>query len=319
MIKLERIILRSRPVAFISNKSRRIILPGFNGVPLYDAFVFFMKQVRKVGLNERASAISFNFIMAIPAGCICIFTLVPYMPVSKQFTKEILRLTRDISPNQSTYNFVANFLNDFLNTQRGGLLSFGFILVIFYASNAMLCVIRTFDKSIYQHPRKTNFVKKRWKAIKLTMIVLGLLIGTILILMGQGFLLHRITKWLNINEEGVVWFKILRWLITLALFFYGISLIYKWGPSVKKRWRTFSPGAVLATVLTVLTTVAFSYWVNHFSSYNKVYGSIGTVLILMVLIYLNSLILLIGFELNVSITFLKDEADERRLKELNTQ
>ncbi len=107
---------------------------------------FFIKQVKKIGLNERASAIAFNFIMAIPAACICVFTLVPYLPVSKLFTKELLRLTRDVSPNQNIYNFVSSFLNDFLNTQRGGLLSFGFLLVIYYASNAMLTVIRTFDK-----------------------------------------------------------------------------------------------------------------------------------------------------------------------------
>lgn len=317
MTKLERIILKSRPFAYIAYKSKQIILPGFNGVPLYDAMLFFFKQVNRVGLNERASAISFNFIMAIPAACICIFTLVPYMPISKQFTAELLRLTRDITPNQSTYNLVRTFLEDFLNTQRGGLLSFGFLLVIYYASNAMLGVIHTFDKSIYQYDTKSTFVGKRWRAIKLTLIVMGLMIGIILILIGQGLLFDIIIKWLNIKGTGVVWIRILRWIITLALFFYGIALIYKFGPSVKKRWSTFSPGSIVATVLTVLTTYIFSYWVNNFGNYNKVYGSIGTVLILMFLIYLNSLILLIGFELNVSITYLKAEADERRQKELS--
>jgi membrane protein len=254
--------------------------------------------------------------MAIPAACICVFTLVPYMPVSKQFTAELLALTRDLTPNQNTYNFVNGFLEDFLNTQRGGLLSFTFLIVIFYASNAMLGVMRTFDKSIYQYAKPESFIKKRWRAIKLTAIVLGLMIGVILVLIGQSMLFDLMLKWLNIKGSGVFWVKILRWIITIALFFYGIALIYKFGPSVKKRWSTFSPGSILATILTILTTYFFSYWVNHFSDYNKVYGSIGTVLILMLLIYINSLILLIGFELNVSITYLKAEADERRQKEM---
>lgn len=318
MIKLERLILQTRPLAFIIHKSKQIILPGFYGVPLYDAFVFFLKQVNKVGLNERAKAISFNFIMAVPAACICIFTLVPYLPISKQFTKELLRITRDVSPNQNTYNLVNNFLQDFLNTPRGGLLSFGFVLVIFYASNAMLGVMRTFDKSIYEYKKKTNFIKKRWRAIKLTLIFFALIIGMILLLIGQGYAFEKIMKWLHIKGMGIFLVKVLRLIVTTLLFFYSISFIYKYAPSVKKRWHTVSPGSILVTILTIITTIGFSYWVNHFGNFNKIYGSIGTVLILMLFIYLNSLILLIGFELNVSITFLKAAAEERRQKELSS-
>jgi membrane protein len=255
--------------------------------------------------------------MAVPAAFICIFTLVPYLPISKQFTKELLRITRDISPNQNTYNLVNNFLQDFLNTPRGGLLSFGFVLVIFYASNAMLGVMRTFDKSIYEFKRKTHFLKRRWQAIKLTVIFLGLIIGMILLLIGQGYAFTKIMKWLHIKGTGIFWIKVLRLIVTTLLFFYSISFIYKYAPSVKKRWRTVSPGSILATILTIITTVGFSYWVEHFGNFNKIYGSIGTVLILMLFIYLNSLILLIGFELNVSITFLKAAAEERRQKELS--
>jgi membrane protein len=314
--KLERIIITSQPIAFIIHKSKQLVLPGFHGVPLYDAFRFFIKQVNKVGLNERAKAISYNFIMAVPAALICIFTLVPYLPVAKQFTAELLRLTREITPNRNTYNFVNNFLQDFLNTPRGGLLSFGFILVIFYASNAMLGVMRTFDKSIYEHPKKINFIRRRLRAMKLTAVFLGLIIGMILLLTGQGFVFMKIMKWLHIRGSGVVWIKFLRLVVTVLLFFYSISFIYKYAPSVKERWRTVSPGSILATFLTIVTTTGFSYWVNHFNNFNKIYGSIGTVLILMLFIYLNSLILLIGFELNVSITYLKASAEERRQKEL---
>lgn len=317
MTKLERIILRSQPVAFLRYKSKQIVLPGFEGVPLYDSFIFFFRQINRVGITERAAAISFNFVMALPAACICLVTLVPYLPVSDLFKEELVLLIRDFSPNKSVYNLAHSFLDDYFDKPRGGLLSFGFLLVMFYASNAMLGVIHTFDKSIYQYDTKSNFLRQRWRALKLTLIVLGLTIGVVLVLIGQGYLFELILKWLKIEGSGVVWIRILRWIVSVGLFFYGIALIYKFGPSVKKRWHTFSPGAIVATGLTILTTYSFAFWVNHFSSYNKIYGSIGTVLILMLLIYINSLILLIGFELNVSITYIKAEAEERRKKELS--
>ncbi|MDB5246510.1 MAG: YihY/virulence factor BrkB family protein [Segetibacter sp.] len=316
MTKIERIITHSRPFTFISNKSKHIILPGFHGVPLYDASIFFVGQLKKSGLIARAKAISFDFAMAIPAVLICLFTLIPYMPISKQFTKELLRLTRHIAPNESSYNFVNSFLLDFLTTPRVGLLSFGFILVVFYASNAMLSIINTFDKAIYQHKKTSNFIKKRIKAIRLTIVVLGLLIGTILLLIGQGILFDKTMKWLKFKGADLIWITMVRWVFTIGLFFYSISFIYKYAPSVKKRWPTVSPGSILATFLMIATTFIFSFWVNHFNNFNKIYGSLGTIMILMLLIYLNSLILLIGFELNLSITFLKADTDGKKQKKI---
>ena len=314
MTKIERIILGSGPVTFIAARSKHIILPGFKGVPLYDAFLFFTAQLKKSGLNGRAKSISFDFAMAIPAMLLCIFTLIPYLPISKQFTKELLTITRHITPNQNSYNFVNSFLEDFLNTPRVGLLSFGFVLVIFYASNAMLSIINTFDKAIYQHRRKTNFIRKRIKALRLTIVVLGLLIGSILLLIGQGILFDHIMKWLKFKGSEVFWISAIRWLLTVCLFFYSISFIYRYAPTVKKRWPIISPGAILATIMMVTITFMFSFWVNHFNNFNKIYGSLGTIMILMLLIYLNSLILLIGFELNLSITFLKASTEDKKEK-----
>lgn len=315
MTKLERIIVQSSPFTSLTDKSKKTVLPGFYGVPLYDVFNFFIKQLKSSGLNSRAKSISFDFAMAIPAVLICIFTIIPYLPISKQFTKELLRLTRHITPNQTSYNFVNSFLRDFLNTPRVGLLSFSFVLVIFYASNAMLSVIKTFDLAIYKQKRSTNFIKKRIKAIRLTIVVLGLLIGTILLVIGQGILFDHTMKWLKIKGSDVLWVSTIRWILTIGLFFYSISFIYKYAPSVKKRWPLISPGSVLASSLMIATTSGFSFWVNHFNNYNKIYGSLGTILILMFLIYLNSLILLIGFELNLSITVLKKQSDWIKQKE----
>lgn len=315
MIKLQRIIISWKPIAFVIRKSKTTIIPGFQGLPLYDVVLFFFKQINKVGLNERAAAISFNLIMALPAALIFLFSLIPYFPESFEVDKQILSLFKDITPNSETYRFVRDIMNDLLK-KHVGIFSFGFVLLIFYASNAMIGIIRTFDKSIQE--QKAFIFHQRWRAIQLIAILILLVIASSLVLIGQDQLFSLLKKLFNIKSKTLlpVW-NAARWLVIIGLVFYGIACTYRYAPSVQKRWKLASPGTLLATFLTLATTLVFSYWVSLFanSSYNKIYGSIGTVLIMMLLIYINSLILLIGFELNVSITYLTKEAEARKLKE----
>jgi membrane protein len=309
MTKAERFIHNTSFVRFLKAKSKLIILPGFNGVPLYNVIVFFVSQVKKVGLNDRARSISFSFLSAIPAAAIFICTLIPYLPVSKEISRQLLLVTKDITPNQNTYVLVSDFLKDFLNKPRVGLLSFGFLLAIYYSSNAMIGIMRSFNKSLV-NSKKRNLLETRWMAVKLTALLILLVIGCFAILVTQNELLKNILDWLHIKRHSVRWlFQTFRWVIIIPLFYFSIAFIYKYGPPVHKRWKLSSPGTILATFLIIAITFFFSYWVNKFSNYNKVYGSIGTILILMVLIYFNSLVILIGYELNVSIHHLKEEVD----------
>ncbi len=319
MTRLERIILRSAPVVFLLNKSKKWVLPGFRGLPLYDVGNYYLKQVEKIGLYERAAAISFNLIMALPAGVLFLFSLIPYFPNSKNFKREIMSLLKDISPSSATYTFISDTLNDLTEKQHVGVFSFGFLLLIFYSSNAMMGVIRTFDKSIREH--KPVFLHRRWRAIRLTFILMILiLICTLALLLGKPQMIYLLKTVFNVQKDTrITSWNTIRWTIIVFLLFYGIAFVYKFAPSIKKRWSLLSAGSILATLLTLITTILFSYWVNNFASYNKVYGSIGTVLIIMVLVYINSLILLIGFELNVAITYLTREVEERRLKEQDSR
>ncbi len=314
MTKFERLIVTFPPIAFIIRKSKKVSLPGFQKIPLYDVVFFLFNQFKKVGLNERAAAISYNLFMALPAALLFLFAIVPYLPETINFKNHILDLFKNLAPNSSTYQFIKKLLDDLLQ-KHVGVFSFVFLLLMFYASNAMLGIIRSFDKSIAE--KKAYFMHKRWRAIKLTFILFLLVIGSVLILVGQEQLAILLKKLFQMKRKAKIpWWDSVRWIIIIALIFYGIAFIYKFAPSVKKRWKLLSPGSILATTLTILTTFAFSYWVNNFASYNKVYGTIGTVLIIMLLIFINSLVLLIGFELNVSITYLQAEADERKVKEL---
>ncbi len=313
MTRLEKIILTLPPIAFIIKKSKEITIPGFRGIPIFDVVIFFTQQVKKIGLNERAAAIAFNLIMALPALLLFLFSIIPYFPEILDLKVQILSLFKDISPSSKTYGFIEGLLDDLME-RNVGVFSSGFILLLFYASNAMMAFIRTFDKSIQEN--KVFFLHQRWRAIKLTTILILLIISTTLIMLGQEQLSVIVRKLFKLNPTTFLpWVNGVRWLIIIGLFFYGIAFIYKYAPSVKERWKLISPGSVLATFLTLNTTIIFSYWVNNFAAYNKIYGSIGTVLIIMLLIYLNALILLIGFELNVSITYLAQKAIERKLIE----
>ncbi len=315
MTKFEKILINLPPIAFIIKKSKHLYIPGFKRIPLFDVIKFFFQQVNKIGLNERAAAISFNLIQALPAAILFLFSIIPYLPESFNTKTEILGLFKDLSPNSNSFKLIETLVNEMLE-KHVGVFSFGFLLVMFYASNAMIGVIRTFDKSISE--KKQFFLHKRVRAIQLTLILILLVILSTVMMIGQDELASILKKLFHFKRKEILpWWNVLRWIIVIALIFFGISLIYKFAPSVKKRWDIISPGSILATTLTLFTTIVFSYWVNHFANYNKIYGSIGTILIIMFLLYINSLILLIGFELNVSLTHLQSEVERRNKKELN--
>lgn len=284
-------------------------------MPLYDVIVFFLKQVKKVGFNERAAAISFRFMLAIPPATIFLCTLIPYLPGTREITKELYRLTNDVIINQNVNRLVKDFLHDFLNTQRSGLLSLGFLLAVFFSSNAMMGIMRSFNRSLIYSSRRTG-LESRWMAIKLTSLLIVMVLLTVILLVTQGAFFRLIMDWVNIKDQSIRWLiKLVRWAVIIALIFYTVAFIYKYAPAVQKRWKLTSPGTILATSLIILTTGLFSWWVNTFDSYNKVYGSIGTVLIIMLLLFINSLVLLVGFELNVSIYSLKAMSESKESRE----
>lgn len=309
MTKLKRRIITFGPVAGIIRLSKKTSPPGFQGLSLYEVISYFRQHSKKIGYNERAAAISFNIIIALPAGLMFLFTLVPYLPVATQFQKEFLRTIQDVLRSDRIYVVVKGVLDDIfdvLKTRRGGLLSISIFVAFFFASNAMMGIMRTFDRSFYQE-RRGRFLVKRWTAIKLTSILLLLILATGLLLTTQVPLRKLLRAQHSGLQKSVLWdvLHFVRWVIIILLNFFSIALIYKYAPAVKVRWKTFSPGAVIACLLTILTSYLFSIWVNNFGKYNQLYGSLSTVLLLMNLIFFNALILLIGFELNVSITLLK--------------
>jgi membrane protein len=307
LTRIKRRFLVSAPISFLIRKSKFVFLPGFKGIPLFDVIRFFFSQSRKTGFTERASSIAFNFTMAIPPAVIFLFTLIPYIPISEQFIQQMFGLIRDVVPGESNNQRLIGFLNDILNKPRTGLLSLGFLLAMFFSSNAVMGIMRSFDKNYLGFVKRTG-LQQRWVAIRLTMLLFIIFFASILSLIMQGAVL----RWLGVKNATVIAVvHNLRWLVIVLLYFFAISFIYRYAPAVHKRWKFVNPGSILATFLMILFTAVFSYYVSNFSNYNELYGSISTLLILMLLIFFNSLVLLIGFELNVSINSLKHEVDER--------
>ena len=174
--------------------------------------------------------------------------------------------------------------------------------------------MRTFRKSmLHIEVEKRNFLQIRWTAIKLTTVIVMLVFATIFIMLTQTIVLNWLADYFNIKDTfSDILFKLVQFIIIFMLIFTSIGMIYKYAPHVQKKWKIRTPGSILATILVMAFTYIFSYWVNNIAHYNKVYGSIGSILILMFLVFVNSLVLLIGFELNVSINSLKSIAEKRK-------
>ncbi len=314
MIDVEKIILSSKPVRWVIHKSKSLVLPGFDRAPLYDVIVFFMKETAKESLTERAAAISFNFLLAIPPFFIFLFTLVPFIPL-QNVEPTLYDLAETLTPNYNSYIIVRDMIHDFLYTQRNTLLSFSFILSFYYSSNGVMGMLRSFDKLLPGFKQRTWW-QTRLTALMLTVFLVLLLLVTVALIIMQGTILKMILQKLAI-ADAVSQFSIglVRWALIVLLFFAIISVIYRWGPATKKKWKFISAGSTFATISMIVVTLGFSFWVTNFAQYNQIYGSIGTILVLMLVVYFNSFILLIGFELNTSISTLREIAAEREMKE----
>lgn len=291
-------VIANRYVLFVE-KSKHTSIPGFDKIPIYDVVTFFRQEIKRDQLPVRASAISFNFLLAIFPSIIFIFTLIPYIPIAG-LDILIHKFFKDVLPD-SGYTFLESTITDITNIKRGGLLSLGFVLAFYFSTNGVKMLILTFNKEhvIYA---KRGYWRSRFASMRLTVYLFFLFIASlILIIMGDNVVnwVGQLIHWQD--ATGRIFLTLLQYIILLMLFFSGISLIYYYGPAVKYRWRFITPGATFATIMSILTSLVFGYLANNFITYNEVYGSIGTLVVLMIWINLNALVLLVGFEINNSI------------------
>ena len=277
---------------------KKIVLPGFEGVSLFDSLNLFSKQIFANRFSSRANAVSFSFLMAFPPLLLFFFTLVPYLPLPE---KKILGMIDDmlllISPGQKMQQSITNLISDFITHKKTVLLSFSVLLTMFFSSNGMMGLMKSFEKQLPGF-KKRNPLKQRGIAILLTLLLIFAMILTLAFMIFQAW----VAMDLSINFlQNLIVIKIIAYSLIVAVCFITVSFTYKYGTATESKWKLFSPGSVIATFLIVLITGIFFYTVNNLINYNKIYGSIGTLIIFLIWVNVMAQILLVGFELNASI------------------
>lgn len=288
-------------------------LPGFFKVPIYDVLVFIQNELKRNDLFTRSYAIAYNFFLSIFPSLIAFFTLIPifkwafiqYLPEGENFDIYLRTEIQRILPGVTGDRLFA-FVDDITNNPRFGLLSIGFIFAIYFASNGMIALMRGFDKSYNKTFKSRNAFQKRFIAIGLTFLIGLLLIAAVVLIILGEFLLGLLNDFIALDRFTNITIQLLRWVAILFVFYMGIALIYRYGAAAKRRFAIFSPGTTLATILCIISSLAISFYVNEFNTYNELYGSLGAIIALMLWIQINSLILLMGFELNASIAVNRD-------------
>ena len=296
----------------LKHKARHTYLPD-KTTSVYILYKVILRKSQRNELLARADGVAFNFTLSVFPFLIFLFTLIPYIPV-QGLDKQIMDFLSEVLP-QGIYQEAAPTISDIVRRPRGNLLSLGAILALYGGTAGMMALMNAFNK-MYRTLENRGFVRTRLTAIGLTLLlVLVMLVGIVFIIAGQLVLDWLKAKaWIDSTWTYVL-LRGLQYLVVMGVFVVGVSAIYFIAPALHKRWRFISPGSVIASSLIILVTQAFSFYISNLASYNRLYGSLGTFIAMMVWFLLISIILLLGFEINASL----DEAvAEARMQDIKT-
>lgn len=284
---------------------KKIKLPGFVGLSIYDLMELYVIGIAKGALTTRASAIAFSFFTAIFPFLLFVIILIPYIPI-EGFKVEFLAFLESFLPPKTSDFFFSNIFGNIEQTERGGLLSSVFVLSILLMANGVNAVFSGFENS-YHEQLSRNVFKQYLYALGVALILAVLLIITVAI---YGFFQIYIIKNLEAygifnHENAQFWVVTAKYLFFVVMVYLATATLYYYGTKEGKNTSFFSVGAWLTTLLIILTSYLFGIYIENFSKYNELYGSIGALLILLFYLWLNSNILLLGYELNASLNKLR--------------
>lgn len=284
-------------------KLQTVSFPGLQKVPVLEVARNFKTSLSSSRITMRAAAVSFDFFMALFPTIIFLFTLTAYLPIDN-FDELLLDAMRDVLP---PYTFLAieQTILDIISIQRGGLLSFGFLFALFYATNGITSLIQSFNALSFAKETRPGW-KIRLLALMLTLIIVILLVIAISLMIFTNIALDYLIRE-NIISDGInsTLIQIGKWLVLYLLILFSICFLYFVGPAGGVKPSFFSPGALVVSVLIMLLLFGFGFFVNNFSTWNTVYGSVGALIAVLVLINANALIILAGHEFNAVVFHLK--------------
>jgi membrane protein len=278
---------------------RKYSLPGFGGTSITEVALIFINGIRKGSVTTRASSIAFLVFLASLPSIIFFFSLIPFLPV-QNFKHELLDIIRLLLPSNASESITKNI--DIILVRRKGLPIMGFAIAMYFAMNAMMGVIDAFNSTIHTIETRKIFEKIRVAAILVIVMFILIFVSVSLVVLEKIFTLKLVSAGIIHVSLFKDFLFLTRWIIIAALIFCGISSIYYLGPAKRNRWKFVSPGSWVATILTLLASFGFSFFVNHYAPFNKIYGSIGTIMAILIWMNFNAIALLLGFELNASIS-----------------
>ncbi|WP_372774861.1 YihY/virulence factor BrkB family protein [Mangrovibacterium sp.] len=280
-------------------RARKVTLPGFDRVPLYDVMLFFFRSIENGAITTRASAIAFSFFLALFPAMIFLFTLIPYVPIDN-FQQELFLLIQGILPPQ-TFEAVDETIQDILTQPRGGLLSIGFFMGLIFSTNGLVSMMNAFDASLHIFESRPWYMQRLMSFVLLVILAFLLTAAISMITVGQIVINSLDSRGLLGGQFTYNLLTFGKWVVIIALFFFAYSFLFYLAPAKKTRWRFISAGGTMSTILSIIIMFGFNYYITRFGNYNKLYGSIGALLVVLLLLYLMSLVLLFGFELNASL------------------
>ena len=275
---------------------------------VYDVLHVLWYELKIDSITKRSGYMAFNFTLAIFPGIIFLFTLIPFIARFigiQDVEATILTMLRDLMP-ANMYATSAETIEDIVSKPRGGLLSFGFGFALFMSTNAIMGMMDVFNKTTKTFENR-SYIKKRIIAALLTM-ALAFIVFLAIAAIFMGTYAIDILVFYGIVPESFYYMIVeLKYVAVIMLFFLANSLVYYYAPAITTKWGFFSAGSIVATVLIFLVSMVFSAYITNFDSYNKFYGSIGVLIGLMIWLDFISMILLLGFEVNVSIDVAKQQ------------
>ncbi|MEZ4852646.1 YihY/virulence factor BrkB family protein [Flavobacterium sp.] len=281
--------------------AKKITFSSLEGMSLYDILEMYVMGILKGAFSYRASAIAFSFFMALFPFALFILNLIPYIPIDNFQEDFLYFVSINVPPN--TYDAIQLTIYDILNNSYNSLLSSGFILSIFLMTNGVNAIFGGFEMS--EHITVTRgFFKQYFMALAISLSLSFLLIITVVAILFFEVLIQQIKARGFITNE-VILIQWGRYLFVTLMILIATSILYKFGTRETRDVKFFSYGTFITTLLFLVSSYVFGIYVEKFARYNELYGSIGTLLVLMFYIWINCMVLLLGFELNATLSKLK--------------
>lgn len=274
----------------------------------YQILIILKSKLLKFDIDIRAAAVAYNFTLAIFPTIIFLFSVIPYIPV-KNLDLQILNLLSEVMPI-GIFEEAKVTIVEIVSKPRGSILSFGFIFALYASTSGMMALMRAFNMT-NETAEKRGFIKSRLIAVMLNfMLTFVLMISIVVLIVGRFAVDFLFDEGILNRDFNFYIFQIISYFVVFSVFFVTISVIYYIAPAIPKRWRFFNSGSITASILTIIITNLFSYYLLNFASYNRLYGAIGTLIALMVWFYLIALILILGFDINASIEESKETSNK---------